>query len=342
MTTAAPSTALATIQPAFTDPERLALAGYLAGYRGLTREDYTLDLRQFTTWCRARSVPLFAVRRADIESFARDLEARGRARSTVTRRLCTIAGFYRYAVEEELLDHSRRLTSADSGWTTSRTPSPWTATNSARYWSPPARPAARTCADLPARPERAARVRGRRRRHRAAGPGTRAPDADHHPQGRKVVTIPLAPRTARAIDLAIGERTDGPVFLAADGRRLDRHGAGRIVRKTARRAGISKTVTPHTLRHAFITAAQMGNVASSASFSGLREHVLPAVQRKAPRRFQRDGARSNTSDLRCQQPVAPAARMRHLIRLQEVTACCGQGNVQERSEYRGSIRPITG
>src|SRR5208282_2151864 len=40
------------------------------------------------------------------ESFARELEARGRARATVTRRLCTIAGFYKYAVEEELLDHS--------------------------------------------------------------------------------------------------------------------------------------------------------------------------------------------------------------------------------------------
>ena len=38
MTTAAPSTALATIQPAFTDAERVALAGFLAGYRGLTRE----------------------------------------------------------------------------------------------------------------------------------------------------------------------------------------------------------------------------------------------------------------------------------------------------------------
>ena len=35
-----------------------------------------------------------------------------------------------------------------------------------------------------------------------------------------MVTLPLAPRTARAIDLAIGERTRGPVFLAADGRRL--------------------------------------------------------------------------------------------------------------------------
>ena len=101
-----PIHALATIQPAFTDAERLALAGFLAGYRGLAREAYALDLRQFTSWCRARSLGLFAVRRADIESFARELEARGRARATVTRRLCTIAGFYKYAVEEELLDHS--------------------------------------------------------------------------------------------------------------------------------------------------------------------------------------------------------------------------------------------
>ncbi len=70
-----------------------------------------------------------------------------------------------------------------------------------------------------------------------------------------MVTIAPAPRTARAIDLAIGERTSGPVFLAAVGRRLDRHGAGRIVRRIARRAGIGKAVTPHTLRHSFITAA---------------------------------------------------------------------------------------
>jgi hypothetical protein len=98
MTTAAPTTALVMIQYAFTDAERLA--GYLAGYRGLTREAYALDLRQFTCWCRDRSLSLSAVRRADIEGFARELEARGRARATVTRRLCTIAGFYKYAVEE--------------------------------------------------------------------------------------------------------------------------------------------------------------------------------------------------------------------------------------------------
>jgi integrase/recombinase XerD len=58
-------------------------------------------------------------------------------------------------------------------------------------------------------------------------------------KGGKVVTIPLAPRTARAIDLAIGERTDGPIFVTVDGRRLDRHGASRIVRRVGRRAGIA-------------------------------------------------------------------------------------------------------
>jgi integrase len=74
-------------------------------------------------------------------------------------------------------------------------------------------------------------------------------------KGGKVVTVPLAPRTARAIDLAVDERCEGPIFVSANGSRIDRHAAGRIVRRIARRAGIAKRVGPHTLRHAFITAA---------------------------------------------------------------------------------------
>jgi hypothetical protein len=58
MAATTPSTSLVLVQPVFTDAERLALAGFLAGYRGLTREAYTLDLRQFTGWCRERSLPL--------------------------------------------------------------------------------------------------------------------------------------------------------------------------------------------------------------------------------------------------------------------------------------------
>jgi integrase/recombinase XerD len=33
------------VTPVFTSTERLALAGFLAGYSGLTREAYELDLR---------------------------------------------------------------------------------------------------------------------------------------------------------------------------------------------------------------------------------------------------------------------------------------------------------
>ena len=90
-TTISSSGDLAVIEPRFSEAEKLALAGFLAGYSGLTREAYALDLRQFTAWCRQRQLRLLAVRRADIELFARDLEAAGRARSTVTRRLSTIA-----------------------------------------------------------------------------------------------------------------------------------------------------------------------------------------------------------------------------------------------------------
>jgi integrase/recombinase XerD len=83
MATTSTSTAIAIAEPVLTGPERLALAGYT----GLTREAYALDLGQYASWCRQHHLRLFEARRADIECFARDLEARGRARATVTRRL---------------------------------------------------------------------------------------------------------------------------------------------------------------------------------------------------------------------------------------------------------------
>jgi site-specific recombinase XerD len=250
------SAALTVIEPAFSEPERLALAGFLAGYSGLTREAYALDLRQFTAWCRQRQLRLFAVRRADIELFARELEAAGRARATITRRLSTIAGLYRYAVEEDLIDHSpavhvRRpridyeshatgldrnevgalLVAAGLGTAAEHALVSLLALNGLRV-------SEATSADIEAL--------GTERGHRTLAI-TR--------KGGKKAVIPLAPRTARAIDLTIGERCEGPIFTAPAGQRLDRHGAGRIVRRVARRAGLAKKIGPHTLRHAFITAA---------------------------------------------------------------------------------------
>jgi integrase/recombinase XerD len=102
-----PSIAIVRYQPALSEAEQQTFAGFLAAYRGCyTRDAYALDLRQFTAWCLQRGRHLFDVRRVDIECFARDLEDRGRARATVARRLCTVVGFYRYAEEEGVIEHS--------------------------------------------------------------------------------------------------------------------------------------------------------------------------------------------------------------------------------------------
>jgi integrase/recombinase XerD len=219
MATTIPSAALVPTAPVFTNPERLELAGFLAGYSGLTRQAYELDLRQYAGWCQQHHLRLFGARRADIECFARDLEARGRARATITRRLCTIAGFYRYAVEEELLNHSpaahiRRPRLDYESHATGLDRNELGALLVAAGLGPPAehalisllalnglRVSEATGADIEAL--------GIERGHRTLVV-TR--------KGGKVVTIPLAPRTARAIDLAIGERCAGPVFLTPDGR----------------------------------------------------------------------------------------------------------------------------
>ena len=195
------------VQLAFTDPERLALAGFLAGYRGLTREAYALDLRQFTTWCRARSLPLFAVRRADIESFARELENRGRARATVTRRLCTIAGFYKYAVEEELLEHSpaahvRRPRLDYESHATALDRNELGALLVAAGLGPPVEHALTSLLALNGL--RVSEATGADIEHLGLERGHRTLTITR--KGGKVVTIPLAPPTARAIDLAIGKR----------------------------------------------------------------------------------------------------------------------------------------
>lgn len=69
-------------------------------------------------------------------------------------------------------------------------------------------------------------------------------------KGDKPAVITLVPRTARTIDLAIGERTAGPILLRRDGERLDRRTAHRWVRSIGKRAGLA-SVHPHMLRAGF-------------------------------------------------------------------------------------------
>src|SRR6201989_457186 len=205
----------------------------------------------------------------------------GRARATVTRRLSTIAGSCKYAVEEELLgtspaahvrrprvDYESRAVALDRNELGALLVAAGLGTAGEHA----------LISLLALNGLRVSEATGAGIEHLGLERGHRTLTITR--KGGKIVAIPLAPRAARALDLAIGERAVGPVFLAADGRRLDRYGAGRIVRKVARRAGIAKAVTPHTLRHAFITAAQVSGVALDATFVRSGERLLPGPQRR--------------------------------------------------------------
>ena len=235
---------------------QLALAGFLAGYSGHTRLAYQQDLRQFVGWCYQQSVGLLRVRRTHIELFARWLESEGAARTTIARRLSTVSGFYRYCVEEELLAHSPAVNVRRPRLRHEATIRGLDRNELGAFLVQAGLSSARDHALACLLALNGLRV--------SEALGTDITDVGlergHHTlrvhrKGGKTVIIPMAPRTARTVYLAIGERTEGPIFATMDGHRMNRHQATRVVRRLTKRAGIDKKITPHSLRHSFITAA---------------------------------------------------------------------------------------
>lgn len=74
-------------------------------------------------------------------------------------------------------------------------------------------------------------------------------------KGRKERIVPYGEQAARALETWLGTRGEqpGPLFTNVRGRRLTVRSIYTIVRRSARAAGITRPVSPHTLRHTFAT-----------------------------------------------------------------------------------------
>jgi integrase/recombinase XerD len=236
---------------------RLAVAAYLARFKGQSRLHTESDLRGYLTWCEDRELDPFTATRPHLELYLRWLQEIRRFRpSTVSRRIWVVAGFYRTCVIDGVLEHSP-----------------------AEYVCRPTVPAESPTLGLSHLQYEALLAAARTSANRcdfalvtmlgllglrifeATGSNIEDLGEEHghrvlrvRGKSDKVVLVPLPPAVSRAIERSIDERTAGAILLTSRGTRMDRHCATRRLRRLAELAGVKRPrMHPHMLRHTFVT-----------------------------------------------------------------------------------------
>ena len=307
--------------------DQLAGAWLLAYESRRTQEAYRKDLEGFVAWATAEprpnveingypgELPSFDPMRADratLDLYARWLEGQGLAASTRARKLASLSSFYAYAADAGAIPANpaanvrRPKVSSDSprlGLDKGELAAIIEAAGQSAH-------AERDLALiallglLGLRVSEACRVEAHdlssERGHQLLAVARK---------GGKAQRLPLDPFVAAALEAALGDRTSGPILLANDGGPLDRFDAARAIRRLARAAGIEHPVSPHDLRHSFVTLAlEAGRpihvVADAAGHSDVR-----TTQRYDRRRHALDGhaAYAVSAYVLDAGPVPPAA-----------------------------------
>jgi site-specific recombinase XerD len=210
----------------FTDRLRLAVAAYLARFKGTSREHTESGLRCYLAWCAERGLDPLTAQRPHLELYIRWMQEIRRFKpSTISRRFSATAGFYRTCVLDSILEHSpaehvrRPAVPAESptlGFThlqfealltaARQSPNPCDFALVAMLGLLGLRIFEATGADIA--------DLGEEHGHRVLRVCRK---------GTKVVLVPLPPAVGRAIDRAAGSRTYGPILLNTRGARMDRH-----------------------------------------------------------------------------------------------------------------------
>jgi integrase/recombinase XerD len=236
------------------DEAQLAAAAFLARYSGRTLDAYRHDPRAFFQWASDNQMLVLNSTRPHIELYRAAMEERGLAASTIDRRLSTVCGFYRFAhidgrIAANPAQYVRRpKVQPSEGHGMDRSELGTFLFTAERF----DRDHAALAVLLGLNGLRVSEACGTNIEDLAVQRGHRT--LRILGKGNKPATIPLVPRTARTIDLSVGERHEGPILRRKDGQRLDRRTAHRWVRSIGKRAGLG-VVHPHMLRAGFIMAA---------------------------------------------------------------------------------------
>lgn len=240
--------------PAKYSPVDLAVAGYLAAYKGATRTGYAMDIRIYLRWCVLVGLDPWAAKRAHIELFIRWLEEERHLKpATVSRRLSTVIGFYRSSVIDGYLDGSpaqyvRRPKVPFESPTLGLTHLQFEAVIRESRKRPDDEALIMLLGMLGLRVSEACALDvtslGWEHGHRTV---------KVLGKGGTITLMPLPPMVMRAMEAVIGDRTEGPLLRNKWGQRMQRANAAAIVARLAAKAGVKGKISPHSLRHTMVT-----------------------------------------------------------------------------------------
>ena len=274
-----------------TDQLRLAVAAYLARFKGASRYHTESDLRCFLAWCAERRLDPLTASRPHLELYIRWMqEVRRFKPSTVSRRFSVTAGFYRTCVIDGLLEHSpaehvRRPSVPPESPTLGFTHLQFEALLTAARESPNpcdfALVAMLGLLGLRIFEATGADIADLGEEHghrvlRVCGKGT------------KVVLVPLPPAVGRAIDQAIGARARGPILLNSRGGRMDRHAA------TRRRGSLRSLACGSPGRTRICSAIPSSRPCSMRAWTCGMSRSRPGTPIRAPRCVTTEPARTLT------------------------------------------------
>ncbi|HHU30693.1 MAG: site-specific tyrosine recombinase XerD [Bacillota bacterium] len=239
---------------------------YLSVEKGLaanTLEAYNRDLQAFAAFLKSRGITAFeSVKRNEITAYLRSLQKKGRAATTLSRNLASIRSLYNFIFLEKRIDENPTA-DLESPKIEKKLPRVLSTREVELLLEQP------DCSQLGG-------IRDKAMLELIYATGIRVSElmsldlADVNldagflrclGKGSKERIIPLGSVAVRWVDEYLqkcrpklirysGEKA---LFLNQHGKRLTRQGFWKILKKYATKAGISKEITPHTIRHSFAT-----------------------------------------------------------------------------------------
>ncbi len=239
---------------------------YLAVERGLadnTLDSYNRDLKQFLGFLEKEKVKdVQKATRNMVMGYLLFLQKRGRATATVSRHLAALKSFYHFLLKEKYIEKDPTA-NLESPKLEKKLPRVLAVTEVETLLSQP-------------RGSEPAGLRDKAMLELLYATGIRVTeliqlDVNHinvdmgyircFGKGSKERIVPVGSFARRCVDeyllkvraKLVKTKSEQALFVNQHGRRLTRQGFWKIIKKYAKRAGIAKEITPHTLRHSFAT-----------------------------------------------------------------------------------------